>query len=140
MQFQKIGDDYIVRISKGELLMESLLRFVNEQGVTAAWVQGLGGAQWAELGFYHLDSQHYEWKRFDELLEITSLQGNIAQNNGETVLHVHGVFGTGSFGAITGHVKEVLIAGTCELLVTAYTNTVLNRKLDDGVGLPLLDL
>jgi predicted DNA-binding protein with PD1-like motif len=141
MIFRYDGFNYVVRLEKDELLIESLLKFVKEHEVKGAWLMGLGGAQWAELGFYDLPAKEYRYRRFDELLEITSLQGNVAWRAGEPALHIHGTLSNDKFQAIGGHVRELSVAGTCEIFLrTLDSDERLTREPDAQIGLSLLDL
>lgn len=141
MTYRYDGFNYLIRLNKGDLLVESLTKLAHEvlQG-KSVWLGGLGGAQWAELGFYNLPEQTYTWRRFDQLMEITSLQGNLAWEAGNPVWHMHGTFGAADFTAIAGHVKELCVAGTCELLLHTVYGEPLARAKDDAVGLSLLQL
>lgn len=141
MTFRYDDFNYVVRLEKGELLVESLLKFVKERNIKGAWLMGLGGAEWAKLGFYDLPNKTYRWQRFDELLEITSLQGNIAWKDGEPALHMHGTLSNAQFQVIGGHIKELSVAGTCEVFIHALdSDQPLTRKPDDQIGLALLNL
>ena len=128
---------YIVVLKKGEDLMEGLRQFCKESGVNKAWLQGLGAALSVELGYYHLDDQKYTWKTFDGPMEITSLNGNIVQKDGQPMFHMHGTFSGPDYGTIGGHIKSLTIAGTCEILVHKM-DTKLTRAHDEQVGLDLL--
>lgn len=138
------GYNWLVRLDKGELLIESLTRLVKEQNVTGAWISGIGGAVWAELGFYDLDSKQYTWKKLDQPMEITGLQGNVAWDNprssGEPVLHIHGMLSNKQMQAFGGHIKELEVAATCEILLHRWYDQDLVRSQDVEVGLNLLDL
>ncbi len=134
--------NHVLRLEKGELLVASLLGYARQQDVTSGWVMGLGGALWAELGCYDLETREYKWKKLDQLLEITSLQGNFAQDDqGETMLHLHGSFSDTDMQAYGGHIKELAVAATCEVFIHGwFDKEPLRRTLDDEIGLKLLDL
>lgn len=140
MKFKADGFNWIVRLERGELLIESLDKIVRQEDIGGAWISGLGGAEWAELGYYDLEKQEYQWKKLDQLLEITSLQGNVSWLDGEPKLHVHGSFSDQNMRAFGGHVKELQVGGTCEILFHKWYKDHLTRSADDSVGLPLLDL
>lgn len=129
------GYNYVVRLDKGELLVESLIKLAREQNLGGAWISGLGGALWAELGFYDLDKKAYQWKKFEKLLEITALQGNLAWEGEEPVLHIHGSFADENMQACGGHVKELQVAGTCELFMHVIINQKLIRNESGEIGL-----
>jgi predicted DNA-binding protein with PD1-like motif len=132
------GFNYIVRLERGEKLVESLVKLVKEKEIKGAWVSGLGAVEWVELGFYNLDTGEYEWKKLDERLELTGMTGNIAWQNDEPVFHMHGTFGEKDLSIHGGHVKEAEVAGTVELFIH-MTYKPLSRKKDTATGLNLLD-
>ncbi len=138
------GFNYLVRLEKSELMMQSLEQLVREESIAGAWISGLGAALWCELGFYHLDAQEYSFRRIDPAagaLEITSLQGNVAWVDGEPKLHIHGSFSDENMQGYGGHVKELAVGGTCEVFLHMMQGSQqLTRAYDEEVGLPLLKL
>lgn len=134
------GYNWLVRLEKGELLVEKLTELVKQENITGAWISGLGGALSAEIGFYDLVARAYKWQKLDKLLEITSLQGNVAWDGTEPVLHIHGTFSDENMQAFGGHVKELQVGGTCEVLLHRWYDKALTRSPDDQSGLKLLDL
>lgn len=140
MVYRFDGYNYLVRLDKGEYLMESLERFVRETQLQGAWVSGIGGALEAELGFYDLETKQYQYQRFEGLSEIVSLAGSLAfDENGKLIVHLHGVFGDKQYQTLGGHVKDLVAGATVELFVH-LSQLPVRRKLDGEVGLPLLDL
>lgn len=141
MTYRTDGDNWLVKFNKGELLIENLLKVAKEAEIKGAWVSGIGGALWAELGYYSLEDKQYVWQKFHDVPEITSLQGNVAVKDGEPVLHIHGTFSKADFSAVGGHVKELAVGGTCEVLLHKWhQEDGLIRSLDEAVGLPTLDV
>ena len=133
--------NYTLRISKGELLIESLTKFIKEKKLTGGWIMGLGGLAWAELGFYDTTAQAYLWTRFDEPLELLQLSGNIAWQDAQPFLHLHATVSDTSQYARGGHVKEAEVSGTCELFIHRWDDDKgLKRSKDSQTGLNLLDL
>ena len=117
--------------------MARLAEYAREHGLKAAWVSGLGGVGTVTLGFYDIETKSYEWKVFDTPLEILNLSGNLAVVDGKPFWHVHGTFGGRDYQVIGGHVKELVVGLTCELLVTPL-DTPLARTFDEETGLKLL--
>ena len=128
----------VLVIRKGEEAMSRITEYAREHHLKAAWVSGLGGAGTVTLGFYDIETKSYEWKVFDTPLEILNLSGNLAVVDGKPFWHVHGTFGGRDYQVIGGHVKELVVGLTCELLVTPL-HTPLTRTFDDETGLKLLD-
>lgn len=140
MTFQYDGYNYLVRLEKGEKLIESLIALVMKENIPSCWLSGIGGALSAEMGFYHLDKKEYEFKTIDELMEITSLQGNLAWSDAEPTWHIHGTLSKPDFSVIGGHIKELVVGGTCEVLLHKWHGENLMRTQSDDIGLKLLDL
>lgn len=124
-------------LNRGEELHAKLQEFAREHELNGAWVQGLGGSGAMTLGYYNLTEHAYEWQEFSDNLEILSLQGNLAWVDGEPFWHVHGTFGGRDFASVGGHVKEMAVGLTCELLITPL-DARLTRVFDDETGLKLL--
>ncbi|CAN5649714.1 hypothetical protein BH23PAT2_BH23PAT2_06730 [soil metagenome] len=135
------GYNYVIRLQKGEMLIEKLTKLVKHENIKGAWINGLGGAFWADLGFYHVDTKEYQWKRFDQPMEITSLQGNVAWVDSEPMLHIHGSFSDENMLGFGGHIKELSVAGTCEVFLhMMQRDEQLTRSEDSDIGLKLLDV
>jgi uncharacterized protein len=141
MKYRFDGFNWLVRFDRGEKLVEGLTAIVKKEKIKGAWVSGLGAAESAVLGYYNLETKAYEWKQLDQLLEITSLQGNVAWEGGVPVLHIHGTFSNHDLQALGGHVKELVVGGTCEVLLHRwYEEEGLRRSQDETTGLKLLQL
>jgi predicted DNA-binding protein with PD1-like motif len=140
MRYSFDGYNYLIRLDKGEKLAESLERFAAETKLEGAWVSGLGAALEATLGYYDLGKKEYVWRQFEGLREIVSLAGNLAYDeDGQFIFHLHGVLSDEQFQTIGGHVKDFAAGATVELFIhRAYQPT--RRKMDEGIGLKILDL
>lgn len=139
MKYHFDGYNWIVRLEKGEKLIASLTELVKKENIKSSWISGLGAATETELGFYNLESKEYQWRKLKKLLEITNLQGNVSWADGEPILHIHGTFSDENMQAFGGHVRELTVGGTCEILLHAI-QTELTRSHDDEIGLKLLDI
>lgn len=140
MKYKKVEDKYVVRLDRGEALMDCLMELIASENITAAWVSGLGGATKVTLGFYDIAAGQYNWQEFTELIEITSLQGNIAvDEENKPIIHLHGSFSRADFSAIGGHIKALEVGATCELFVTEVPLSLVRRQ-QENVSLKLLDL
>lgn len=133
--------NYTLRFDKGEKFVGLLVEFVKEHNIKGGWIIGLGGLAWVELGFYDLNTQEYQWSKFDEPLELANLTGNIAWQGNEPVLHLHATIADASFHAKAGHLKEAETAGTVEIFIHRWLHDKsLARQKDNNTGLNLLEL
>ncbi|HEX7963619.1 MAG TPA: PPC domain-containing DNA-binding protein [Candidatus Saccharimonadales bacterium] len=134
------GYNYLIRLEHGERLAAAFEQFCRETKISGAWVSGLGAAEEVTLGYYDLGKKEYQWQTLQGLREIAAMQGNIAlDEQGSRVFHLHGVFADESLQTVGGHVKDLVAGATVELFVhRAYKP--MHRKMDEAVGLQLLDL
>lgn len=139
MKHFQSGDNHVLIFQKGERFIESLTDFCADNVINAGFFHGLGGALSAEIGYYHLDSQEYEFTELNEVLEITSLHGNVALKDGSPFIHAHGVFSDAKLRTYGGHIKEFTVGGTCELQLQTY-DAHWQRVHDQETGLGLIDL
>lgn len=128
---------YLVVINRDEEMTAQLANYAKQHNLKSAWISGFGGAERVTLGFYDIDTKAYEWKELNEPMEILNLTGNLAWVDGEPFWHVHGIFSGRDLRAVGGHVKELVVGLTCEVLITPL-NTPLTRMFDDETGLKLL--
>jgi len=138
MKHVKIDSIYVIRLERGERIVESLTGFCRQKRITAASFQGLGTCRQAELGFFHRRSRRYKFRTFPQDFEIASLLGNVSVFQGKPLIHAHIVLGGSDFTAKTGHLKEAEVLATCEIVLVPMKRA-LARKIDRASGLSLLD-
>lgn len=134
------GYNWIVRLEKGEKLIDSLTKLVETENIPTCWINIIGGASSVTLKFYDLEEQKYKTQDITEDLEITGIQGNLAWQDGKPVFHLHGTLSKRDLSVIGGHVEDLTVAGTCEVFLHKWYAENLTRSKDDEVGLNLLDL
>lgn len=128
----------VLVLARGEELIESLNNFAKSEPLASAYVAGgVGGADQAVLAFYDFEARDYNYRDFDEGLEILSLQGNLSWVDDEPFWHVHGTLSGADYQAIGGHIKQLRVALTCEILIVPL-DTKLTRTYDETTGLKLL--
>jgi predicted DNA-binding protein with PD1-like motif len=142
MRYQRFGDRYIVRLESGESVIETLtalFRGLQAESVEFANVSAAGAVRWARLGYWNAETHAYEYREFDEQLEVVSFQGNASLKDGNPFLHLHGVFGRRDFSVVGGHIKEARVHPTLE--VWLHTEAIpVRRTRDEATGLDLLAL
>lgn len=134
------GYNWLVRLQKGEKLIESLTKLVEQENIPTCWISIIGGASSVTLKFYDLQKKEYQTHEINEDLEITGLQGNLAWQDGKPVFHLHGTFSKDDLSVIGGHVDELTVSGTCEIFLHKWYGQNITRSHDEEVGLNLLDL
>jgi len=139
MRYRKTQSAYVIRLEKGEKVVERLLELCAKERVGAGYFSGLGAVSEAELGYFNLEKKEYSWQKFSGQFEITSFQGNISEMSGKSYIHAHIVIGDSEFSSWSGHIKEAVVGPTCEIFLTKL-DTAISRKKDKETGLNLLDI
>lgn len=137
MEILKAKDKYVIRIDKGEEVVESLNKFIKEKDVKAGSITGIGAAGLIEAGLFNTKTKIYDSKTFEDDYEITNFSGNITTMNGKHYLHLHITFADKELRAYGGHLNKAVISGACEIVVDEIDATI-ERKLDEEIGLNIL--
>ncbi|MFX0016317.1 MAG: PPC domain-containing DNA-binding protein [Promethearchaeota archaeon] len=127
--------NYLLRLFRGEDILESLQKFCKRNKISSGQIHGIGAVSEANIGFF--DGEEYQKMNFSENLELLSLNGNIAQNQ---IVHIHGVFGQQDGSCIGGHIFQgCIVSVTCEIQISVYEPGV-SRTEDPVSKLMLLEL
>ena len=139
MKSLKRGDMYVLRLERGERIVEALTDFCERQGIRAGSFNGLGTCRNAELGFFIIERAAYEIRSFPEDYEIVALHGNVSLLEGKPLIHAHAVLSDGAFRCWGGHLREAEVLATCEIFLRPEEGD-LPRGNNPQSGLrPLLD-
>lgn len=149
MKYIKDGASYIVRIDRGEEVLDKLNEFVKETDLKAATISGIGACSEVELGVYSVKKREYIKNKYEGEFEILSLNGNITRDGDKPYVHLHIMISDGmvlagslTFGmgvTVGGHLNKCIISGTCELRIDECENTY-QRRVDDKTGIKIIDI
>ena len=119
-------------------MVKTLTDFASGEQINNGYFRGIGAVDQLTCGHYKLPEQEYNFTKYNEPLEVVSLTGNIMLKDNEPFVHVHGVFTNTKNEALGGHIKEMRVAVTLEVILTPL-NTNLNRELEESIGLHLIN-
>jgi len=105
----------------------------------SGFVIGLGAVSEVKMGYYDLEAKEYRSQMFSEDYELGNLTGNFSQVDGKTFLHAHITISDKDCKAFTGHLFSAKVYATGEFFIYVFDKKM-ERKLDDEIGLKLLDL
>ena len=125
MEFRHFNDTYVVRMDRGEEVMETLTTLI-------------GAVDRAVVGLYDVGEKVYHKKEFTEPMELTSLLGTVTEKDGKPYLHLHATLCDANMQAHGGHVNALYISATCEMVLRLLPGQV-GRRLDEVTGLNLFD-
>lgn len=138
MEYRKFNDTYVIRLNKGEEVIESLKNLCRDEDIKLAEITGLGASDFVEIGVFNIYTKEYNTKVFEGMFEITSLVGNVTRKDGEVYLHIHINFGDEEGLVKGGHLVKSKISATSEIVLRKIDGEV-GRKLDKEIGLNLLN-
>ena len=139
MQFQKVGKDYLINIDKDEKVVETLTRFCKENGIKNAKLSGIGAVKKTEIGAYNLLKKEYIKREYSEILELLSLEGNVALKDGEPFIHAHVVLSDHKMQTLGGHLFETTVGVAGEFFLTQFDGNAY-RELKPDIGLACMCL
>jgi len=138
MTHKQFDSKYIIRLDKGEEVIESLKKFCSEQNICLGTVSGLGAADEITIGLFETKTKEYSPKEFTGDHELTSVLGNISMMDGCVYLHLHATIANAQCQVFGGHLSRALISATFEAVVEAIDGKV-GRKYNEDIGLNLYD-
>ncbi len=134
------GETHLLKLDRGEKLLESILAYVEKSGITAGKVSGIGALSVAKVAFFDPKEKAYHESTFHDV-ELVSCQGNISikGDTREPVAHLHVGLSDSNGTMYGGHLnKGSIVSVTAEILITTYRGAIL-RSFDPAVGLCLID-
>lgn len=122
---------------RGDEVMSLLTRFAADHGLSASRVTAIGAFERATLGFFDWERKDYERIPVNEQVEVLSLVGDVALENGEPKLHLHAVLGRRDGSTLGGHLLEGHVRPTLEVMLVESPGH-LQRECDPVSGLALI--
>ena len=139
MKFKISGDNYLLRIDKGESFPEKLIEFAEKTGINSADVKGIGAVKNPLLSCYLPSEKTYIEKELQGDFEILALQGNITLKDDKPFPHFHASLSNEKFHSFGGHLQKCEITGTLELFIYP-TEYELHRRYDEDTNLQIWNI
>ncbi len=136
MEFRRFENTYVIRMDRGEEVMATLTALCRQEGIRLASVEAIGAVDRAVVGLYDVGEKVYHRKEFTEPMELTGLLGTVTEKDGKPYLHLHATFCDANMQAHGGHVNELHISATCEMILRILPSRV-GRRMDEVTGLNL---
>lgn len=137
MEFMQRGSAYVLRLDKGEEIIETLREFCKTSNITLGWVSGIGAVNRIVLGLFETGPKRYTADELSGDFELTALSGNITTMGEDVYVHLHGTIADLQHHAFGGHVSSAVVSATVELIVVTVEGIV-DRKFSEEIGLNLL--
>ena len=162
MEYRKIGDNYYIRMDRGDEIIRNLLSICEKESIPSAVFSGIGGCQSAELQVFIPETGSFETEQLEGMLELVSLNGNVVRDDdGKLFHHTHALFsfkgGTRDVDNIVGgyqdgqhglratllpsggrmaggHLKATTVLYTAEIELRPTVGGAIGRKFDPETG------
>ena len=138
MEYKRFSDAIVVRIDRGEEILEQVTEVAKREQIRLASVEALGATDDFTVGAFHPADKQYQSNRFCGDYEIVSLLGTITTKDGAPYLHLHMSAADDTGSAVGGHLNRARVSVTCEMIIRPIDGAV-GRRLDPGIGINLMD-
>ena len=136
MEYKRFGNTLVVRLDRGEEILEQVKVLAEQEHIRLAAVQALGAVNDFTVGVFNTVTKTYAANDFQGAYEIVSLTGTIDTMGGDFYCHLHMSAGDDQGRVFGGHLNRAVISATCEMVVTLLPGTV-DRVRSEDIGLNL---
>ena len=139
MKYQRFEQTIIVRMDKGEDIVEQVKNVALKEKIKLASISALGAINEFTVGVFKTKEKKYYANEFKGDFEIVSLTGTINTMNDEYYSHMHLSAGNDQGQVFGGHLNKAIVSATCGMVIQIINGEV-DRYFDEEVGLNLLKL
>ncbi|MHA1721534.1 MAG: PPC domain-containing DNA-binding protein [Candidatus Baldrarchaeia archaeon] len=134
----EISEVLVIKLEKGEDLLEALNSIVKRENVKAGFFTGIGGLNRVKIGAFI--SGKYEEITLEGQFEVVSLLGNISIKEGQPFIHAHITVSKKDGTSFGGHLLSgSVIYPMCEIFLIKLKEPI-KRRFDEETQLYVLDL
>ena len=137
MDYKRFPNAIVLRVDRGEEILEQLKAVCLKENVKLASVSGIGAINDLTSGVWDVERKEYYSNHFTGVYEVANLVGTITTMNGEYYAHIHISAGDAQGHMVGGHLNRAVVSATSEIVLHLIDGTV-EREFDPGVGLNLL--
>lgn len=137
-KYIKVPTGYLMVLQQGDSIVNELERVTVKENIPSANITGMGFVN-VTFGFFDSQTKKFIPKTFNDV-ELASMNGTIAWQNGKPSLHLHGVVGDRDFNTFGGHILEGTVGtGSLEIMIVLHDKK-LERVFEEGLGANVLHL
>ena len=130
---------FAVIFETGDEVASGLGNFAKAHQLRAGYFTAIGAFQDVTLGYFDWDKKDYKRIPLREQVEVLSLIGDVALDDGTPKVHAHVVVGTADGMARGGHLLEAHVRPTLEVILTESSGAM-HKSYDPLSKLDLIDL
>jgi uncharacterized protein len=133
MRSRAVAGGFLVRLDRGEEVIEAMTSFAARRKIGCGFLQGIGAVEKAEIGYFDLARKNYRRRALSPVAEVVGLSGNISLLNGQPFIHAHIILAGPDQKVLGGHLFAATVAITLELYVRVIRGRLV-RKHDPKTG------
>ena len=122
----------------GDEVASGLLEFAQTARLAASHFTAIGAFRDVTLGYFDWEKKDYQRIPVKEQVEVLSLIGDVALEDGKPKVHAHVVVGKADGSAHGGHLLEAHVRPTLEVVITE-SESAMNKSYDPLSKLQLID-
>jgi hypothetical protein len=130
----------IGRVMPDEELTDAITELVEKYEVKSGLINVIGALKKFTIGYFNIDTKEYQFKTFEEPVELVSCMGNVAYKDGEPMVHLHFMVARDDYRIMGGHLGQPSIVSVTGEVYIYETNEMITRAHEPQFDLSLLDL
>jgi len=135
-RYTKVPAGYLMVLRQGDDILKEIETLASAEKIPSATFTGMGFVN-ITFGFFDFKTKKYNPMDFKDM-ELASLIGSIAWQDGKPSIHAHGVVTGKDFTAHGGHILSGTVStGSVEIMVTVHDKK-LKRILEQPLGANVL--
>lgn len=135
-RYTKVELGYLMVLRQGDSIIEELELLAQKENIPSANFTGMGFVNMT-FGFYDFKAKKFNPKEFNDV-EMTSMHGTIAWQDGKPSIHAHGTVADKEFKAYGGHILSGTVGtGSVEILIIVH-NKKFERIKEKSLGANVL--
>ena len=137
-RYIKVPSGFLMVLRQGDDLFANIEKLATAEHIPSATFTGMGFVN-AKFGFFNFKTKEYAPKDFKDM-ELASMTGSVAWQDGKASMHIHGVVTGKDFKAYGGHLLAATVGtGSLEIMVTVHEQQ-LKRVKEEPLGANVLQL
>ena len=110
---------YVLRLDAGEEVIATLEGWLASQRVHLGSFVAFGGFERVQLEYFNIRTREYQKRDVDHQLEVVSLLGNVALQDGKPKIHAHCIVADERDETYGGHLGSGVVKPILEVFLTA---------------------
>lgn len=135
-----VGRVIVAKIEPNEDLFDAIKELIKKHKIKSGLINVIGALKQFTIGYFDIEKKKYNFKTFDEDIELISCMGNIAFKDNEPIIHLHVSVGKNDYSIIGGHLSQPSVVSITAEVYIYEINQTLTRANDPQFDLSLLDL